>query len=303
MYEKGFSHLGRHLATLAFVALNLLLLSSQRASALTNVTLAWDPSTDASVTGYRVYYGVLTGVYTNIVDAGSATNVTLSSLQTGTRYFFAATAVDNLGQESVYSAETNYVTAGGPPNQPPTISAIGDQLVTIDTPTQPIAFTVSDANSPASSLTVSASSGNASVVAQSGFAFGGSGANRTITITPVSGASGGAQITVTVSDGLATASTSFQLTVSGSRPPPTFTAAAASYNGLFYETNQVELPSAGAFKLSTTAKSTYSGQLRLQGKTYSVSGKLNASGHGSNSVARPGLNPLIFLFDCGSSND
>ena len=302
MYEKGLCHSGRHLASFGLFVLGLLVFTGHNASAQTNVTLAWDASTDASVTGYKVYYGVATGVYTNWVDAGGATNVTVYSLATGMRYFFAATAIDNLGQESVYSAETNYVTPGGPPNHAPTISGISDQFVTMDTPTAPLVFTISDQETPAASLSVSASSGNSSVVAQSGLALGGSGANRTITVTPVSGANGSAQITVVVSDGLASASTSFQITVSGSRPPG-YTAAAATYNGLFYESSQVELPSAGAFKLTTTTKSTYSGQVRLQGKTYSVSGKLNTSGQGSNSIARTGLNPLVFLFDCGSSND
>src|SRR2546423_1217349 len=101
MYEKGLCHSGRHLASFGLFALSLLVLSHQNATALTNVTLAWDPSPDASVASYKVYYGVITGVYTNSVDAGPATNVTVTSLLTGTRYFFAATAIDNLGQESV----------------------------------------------------------------------------------------------------------------------------------------------------------------------------------------------------------
>ena len=70
----------------------------------------------------------------------------------------------------------------------------------------------------ASSLTVSASSDNTTLVKTAGVVFGGSGANRTVTVTPVAGQTGTANITVTVTDGSsATASRTFALTV---RPKP-----------------------------------------------------------------------------------
>src|SRR5439155_22340208 len=72
------------------------------------------------------------------------------------------------------------------------------------------------------------SSDNSALVAQADIVFGGVGSNRTVTVTPLPGASGNASITVTVSDGAAaSASTSFQLSVINSRPantPPTITA-------------------------------------------------------------------------------
>jgi len=43
--------------------------------------------------------------------------------------------------------------------------------------------------------------------------LGGSGSRRTVTVTPLSGHSGRANITITVSDGFATASSLFQLSV------------------------------------------------------------------------------------------
>ena len=50
--------------------------------------------------------------------------------------------------------------------------------------------------------------------------FGGSGANRTVTITPAAGQSGTSTITLTVTDGNGgTATDSFVLTVSGNTPP------------------------------------------------------------------------------------
>jgi len=65
-----------------------------------------------------------------------------------------------------------------------------------------------------------AESSNPALVPITSIAFGGTGANRTLTITPFSGRSGDADITITVSDGEATASTTFLLTVLSPPPPP-----------------------------------------------------------------------------------
>jgi len=45
-----------------------------------NVTLAWNPSTDSTVAGYKIYYGSASGNYTNVVDVGNVTNATISGL-------------------------------------------------------------------------------------------------------------------------------------------------------------------------------------------------------------------------------
>jgi hypothetical protein len=68
------------------------------------VNLAWDPDTNASTAGYNVYYGSVSGVYTNEVSVGRATNVTISGLVQGITYFFAATTY----KESTLSGEISY---------------------------------------------------------------------------------------------------------------------------------------------------------------------------------------------------
>jgi hypothetical protein len=97
----------------------------------------------------------------------------------------------------------------------PAISAISDQSTPVDTATAAIAFTISDTETAAGSLTVSAVSSNPGLVPSdsSGISFGGSGANRTITLTPAAAQAGLTTITVSVSDGINTTSTSFVLTV------------------------------------------------------------------------------------------
>jgi hypothetical protein len=54
--------------------------------------LAWSPSLDTNVVGYNIYYGGLSGNYTNKINAGKGTNITISGLVAGATYYFAATA-------------------------------------------------------------------------------------------------------------------------------------------------------------------------------------------------------------------
>ena len=88
--------------------------------------------------------------------------------------------------------------------------------------TAPIGFTVGDAETPASSLAVSASSSNTALVPNTAaaLALGGSGSSRTLVVTPAANQSGSATITVTVSDGSLTASRTFTLTVTPVNDPP-----------------------------------------------------------------------------------
>ena len=73
-----------------------------------SVTLAWDPSPDPDVVGYRVYVGQSSGVYAPPVDLGNQTSVTISNLQEGIPYFFAVTAYNSLGLESDPSNEVSF---------------------------------------------------------------------------------------------------------------------------------------------------------------------------------------------------
>lgn len=108
------------------------------------------------------------------------------------------------------------------PNTPPTISDILDRATTVDTPTGPIPFTVSDIQTKAEQLIVTASSSNPAIVPNDAahLTLGGAGSARSINVTPVNGQLGTVDITVSVTDGHSnTTSDTFKLTVTTNNPP------------------------------------------------------------------------------------
>jgi len=114
----------------------LLALSPLTTFAAPSITLAWDPSPDASVVGYKVYWGAATRNYTNSLSAGSATTLTVSNLVVGRTYYFAATAYDTNGIESDYSVEASGSVVL--PNQQPTLNAISPVTINEGAGTQTV---------------------------------------------------------------------------------------------------------------------------------------------------------------------
>ena len=81
---------------------------------LTTINLAWDYSPDSSVTGYKIYFGVQSGVYTNSVSVGNVSTFAVGGLTTNINYYFAATAYNSNNVESVFSNEAvGYIPPGG----------------------------------------------------------------------------------------------------------------------------------------------------------------------------------------------
>ncbi len=72
-------------------------------------TLTWDAVTDEGLSGYKVYYGTSSGNYDTTVDVGNETSYIISGLISGSTHYFVVTAYDDLGNESVYSNEVEYV--------------------------------------------------------------------------------------------------------------------------------------------------------------------------------------------------
>ena len=112
------------------------------------------------------------------------------------------------------------ITQAGTPNTPPSITTIANQSVRQDTSTGALSFTIGDAETPAANLILAAASDKPTLIPPAQIAFGGSGANRTVTVTPATGEIGTATVTITVTDAdNASTSTAFSVTVNGVPTP------------------------------------------------------------------------------------
>jgi len=105
-------------------------------------------------------------------------------------------------------------------NTPPVISGISDltianQTLAMGDSSVSIPFTVGDLETAASLLILDGISSNPDLLPISGIAFGGSGEERNLTLTPTPGRPGSAILTITVSDGELTADRTFVFTVTG----------------------------------------------------------------------------------------
>ena len=182
-------------------------------------------------------------------------------------------------------------------NTPPTISAIADQAGYVDHAVGPVAFTIGDGQTAAANLSLSAISTDQNLVPNANIVFGGSAANRTVSVTPGAGLTGSAQITLTVSDGTNSAQSSFMVTIA--QPTvmqKTALPATSSYNGLFYESDAVRTRSAGSFKVTVSSSGKYSGTLQMAAGKYSFSGIFGVLCQATNTIVRKGATPLVINF-------
>jgi extracellular elastinolytic metalloproteinase len=168
--------------------------------------------------------------------SGSSSNTTLvpnASLafagSGGSRTLVATPAADQFGSATItvtvsdggLTATASFALTVTAVNDAPTISAIADRTTAGDGSPVVVPFTVDDIDNASGSLTVSSSTSNTTLVPNENLAVGGSGANRTVTATPVVNRLGATTITITVSDGSAATSTSFLLTVAFTDDPLT----------------------------------------------------------------------------------
>lgn len=96
------------------ISLALLFFLSPTNSPAGQANLAWDPpdiSTD--VTGYLIHHGTASGTYSQDIDVGNTTSYTVSNLIDGQTYYFAVTAYNDVGYQSVYSNEVSIMMSNG----------------------------------------------------------------------------------------------------------------------------------------------------------------------------------------------
>ncbi|AFZ51180.1 Cadherin domain-containing protein [Dactylococcopsis salina PCC 8305] len=161
------------------------------------------------------------------ISGGVDSNFFAIDANTGELSFSSAPDFENPaddGSDNVYEVEvtvsdgsltdtaTVTVTINGV-NDAPNISEIPDQTFDQDSSSGAIDFTISDVETAADSLTVSATSDNQTLMPDGNITLSGTDENRTLELTSVSNELGTANITVTVDDGTDATTETFILTV------------------------------------------------------------------------------------------
>ncbi len=92
----------------------MLMLAGAVAADAERLTLAWDPSPSADVSGYPLYWGTNTRSYQFVTNAGLVLTQSVVLPWRG-RWWFAATAYDTNGLESDFSNEVSWESKPVPP--------------------------------------------------------------------------------------------------------------------------------------------------------------------------------------------
>ncbi|HKQ39965.1 MAG TPA: tandem-95 repeat protein [Verrucomicrobiae bacterium] len=157
----------------------------------------------------------------NIVPGGSGQNRTLTITSALNQFGSNTTTITVTVTDADAASSTMVfpinVTAV---NDAPTISGPSNTTVQEDTATN-LTFAIADVDNPTGALTLSANSGNQTLVPNSNINFSGSGSSRTVSILPATNRFGSLPITIIVSDGTLSSSNTFTLNVNAVNDPPT----------------------------------------------------------------------------------
>lgn len=154
----------------------------------TNITISVGGGTGAlTVTATSLNQSILSDPF------ASGNTLTLSPMGVDGVAPVVVTVTDSEGN----TASTSFNVTTVPQNQAPTITGLVSTNTLANTPIT-LPFVVGDDHTAPSGLTISGATGNSQLI--NNISFGGSAANRTVTITPTPGQLGVAPITVTLSD-------------------------------------------------------------------------------------------------------
>lgn len=195
-------------------------------------------------------------VNVTVTDLVSSNNtITLSPLANvfGTNTI-SVIARDNEG----YSSTNTFVLEVFSVNDAPTITPIAKQITYAGIPVQGIAFTVGDIETSAGSLNVSATSDNSSLLPSANIILGGSGASRTVSLYPVGTTAGTANVTLTVTDGAATSTSTFLVEVLSPASPLYSNRSAIIIN----DSGTTDVPAAASTYPSTITVPTLKGKIQ-----------------------------------------
>lgn len=188
------------LLALAFLGFHTAALAGQ-------LTLAWDAVAGAA--GYRLYYGQASGNYTNSVDTGSATSVTLPSLTNGATYYLAVTDYTSAGIQSGYSNQV---------------------IATVPSVAAPVASFTTSSTAGIAPLTVTMTDTSTGTISTRSWQLGDGTTASGTTVSKTYATAGSYTVTLTVTGSGGSSSTSKTVTVSAgaSAPIADFTATPTS---------------------------------------------------------------------------
>src|SRR5213079_2037744 len=154
-----------------------------------------------------------------IVLGGTTSNRTVT-LRPTTNQFGNTTVTLTVRDPEGLTANSSFVLTVTNINDPPSLGPIANQTTLEDTVLS-LALSLADIDTAGSNLVLSASSTNQSLMPNTNLVFTGTDFVRTLQITPATNQFGTSSITVTLSDGSASVSQSFLLTVVAVNDPPT----------------------------------------------------------------------------------
>lgn len=189
--------------------------TSASALAAVSVSLAWNPSSDANVAGYKIYYGLTSRNYTSSVNVGNVSKATIGGLQQNTTYYFAATTYDSAGNESDFSNEASY-SSNVTPAVPPALNALNDLAINENSGLQTVSLSGISPGS-GSVVSISAVSSNPGLIPNPTVNYASPNTTGSLIFVAQTNACGSAIITVTANNGQAQSNLvtrSFTVTVS-----------------------------------------------------------------------------------------
>lgn len=146
------------------------------------------------------------------METGAAATADIEGLEPSTAYHAYIVGISNV--DDLLGRRTLPVAFTTATNTAPSISGVAPQFICMANQHDEVAFTLNDSESPTELLTVTASSSNATLVADQNIVISGTGESRTVRVNPTAGETGFSEITLTVSDPHGSTSTaSFQFNV------------------------------------------------------------------------------------------
>ncbi|MCL1043690.1 FG-GAP-like repeat-containing protein [Shewanella marisflavi] len=159
----------------------------------------------------------------NVILGGSGGSRTLT-LKPAANQYGTSTVTVNVSDGTTTTSRSFVLTVNSV-NDAPVVSVIANQSTNEDV-NKAVSFTISDVETAATSLTISRSSSNTTLLPTANVILGGSGGSRTLTLKPAANQYGTSTVTVNVSDGTTTTSRSFVLTVNSVNDAPVVSAIA-----------------------------------------------------------------------------